>query len=126
MSGLALVATLLVLTGATWWLWNLHGQVGRLDDLLHRCRDSLRQLLPEDDAEAPSPSVVEEPQPPIRVIIQITDAIRLAKRHSAVGGLAGAIAPNVLKKAMHAEVLKQTNKALLEGGYDAEVRVIVL
>ena len=99
MLGLVLIVTVLILSGTAWWLWNLHGQVGRLNDSLHRCQESLRQLRTGEDEEAPSSSPTEEPEPPIRVIIEITDAIRLAEQHSPVGGLAGAIAPNVVKKA---------------------------
>ena len=59
------------------------------------------------------------------MIIEITDAVGLAKSYHWAGG-AGALAPAVLKKAMQSRVLEETNKAMQEGGHEADVKVIVL
>ena len=111
---------MLILLGTAWALWNLYGKVQRLDALIEQWEDTLATLQQVEQGAAAGKAGSG-----LRVIIEITDAVELAKRYHWAGS-AGALAPNVLKKTIQGRVLKETQKAMLEGGHDAEVKVIVL
>ena len=124
MTILAIILLLIV----AWGLWNLHQNLQRLDALVDEWNDTLtvlrstggEQANPAGKAPGVSPESSE-----LRVVIQITDAVGLAKRYHWAGS-AGALAPNVLKKAMQSKVLEQTQASMQEGGHEADVKVIVL
>ena len=118
----------LLLLATVWGLWNLHQNLQRLDALVDEWSETLT-LLRNADGEQTNPSGKAPGVPPesseLRVIIQITDAVGLAKRYHWAGS-AGALAPNVLKKTMQSKVLEQTEASMQEGGHEADVKVIVL
>lgn len=125
---LMVIAVLLLALG--WTVWNLYQQAERLELLMTRNEEITHRLRPEQQAGSgagtPSDAAAPAGGNCLRVIIEITDAVELAKRHSKAGGAAGAVAPNVLKKAMYGRVLEETTKSLEEAGQEAEVKVIVL
>lgn len=120
--------TIALLLIVSWGLWNLRQSVQRLDALTDQWNQTLTQLRNADD-EATNPAGLApglaENASELQVTIQINDAVGLAKRYHWAGS-AGALAPNVLKKAMESRVLEQTEAAMQEGGHEADVKVIVL
>jgi len=122
------ILAIVLLLATAWGLWNLHQNLQRLDALVDEWSETLT-LLRNADGEQTNPSGKAPGVPPesseLRVIIQITDAVGLAKRYHWAGS-AGALAPNVLKKTMQSKVLEQTEASMQEGGHEADVKVIVL
>lgn len=119
-----IVISLIMLAALAWGLWNLHQKVQRLDALIERWDDTLA-TLGEGEVVERAPDSLDAATTDMRVIIEITDAVSLARRYHWAGG-AGALAPNVLKKTMQTRVLEETRKAIQEGGHQADVKVIVL
>lgn len=120
--------TIILLLGIAWTLWNLHQSVHRLDALIEQWEETLAILRSEEISSVSRQSGSENSLPEgsgLRVIIQITDAVGLARRFHWAGG-AGALAPNVLKKIMHDRVLEETRQSMQVEGYPADVKVIVL
>lgn len=115
-----IIVAILILLGNGWALWNLHAKVQRLDALIEQWEHTLATLQQAEQATAPSAPVRN-----MRLIIEIADAVELAKRYHWAGS-AGALAPNVLKNTIQGRVLRETQKAIQEGGHDADVKVIVL
>ena len=123
-----IIAAILLLVGLAWGLWNLYQQVLRLDDVIEQWEDTLATLRSIDDPEtsADGPKLkISEGAAGLRIIVEITDAVGLAKRYHWAGG-AGALAPSVLKKTMQKRVLKEVANNMDEGGHIADVKVIVL
>ena len=120
-----LVITWLLLGAIAWALWNVHREVGRLDELIARWQETLVQVKQLDDPEGLSVADGPNGGQALRVIVEISDAVELASRYHWAGS-AGAMAPAVLKKVMQDKVLEQIQQSMREGGHEAEVRVIVL
>jgi hypothetical protein len=123
-----IILCIALLLGIAWGLWNLYQKVQRLDMLIEAWEETLAILRLEENPPANLPDGPVGLPPSdndLRVTIQITDAVGLAKRYHWAGG-AGALAPNVLKKAMQGRILEETRKAMQEGGHEADLKVIVL
>jgi hypothetical protein len=120
-----LILTWLMLLGVGWVLWNLRQEIGRLDDLIEQWQDTLIRVKQLDEADGILPADASANQQPLRVIVEISDAVELASRYHWAGS-AGAMAPAVLKKVMQDKVLEQIQQNMQEGGHEADVRVIVL
>ena len=120
-----LIVTWLILLGMGWILWNFHQEIGRLDDLVAQWQETLIKVKQLDQADEILPADPSTGQQPLRVIVEISDAVELASRYHWAGG-AGAMAPAVLKKVMQDKVLEQIQQSMQEGGHEADVRVLVL
>ena len=116
---------LVILCATIWGLWNLFEKIKRLDALIEQWEETLATLHGDHEVSAVGAPVSREGASLLRVIIEITDAVGLAKSYHWAGG-AGALAPAVMKKALHGRVLEETQKKMQEGGIDADLKVIVL
>ena len=120
-----LVITWLLLCAIVWALWNVHREVGRLDDLITQWQETLVKVKQLDDPEGLSVIGASSDTQALRVTVEISDAVELASRYHWAGS-AGAMAPAVLKKVMQDKVLEQIQQSMREGGHEADVRVIVV
>ena len=120
-----LIITWLLLCAIGWVLWNVHREVVRLDDLIEQWQETLVKVKQLDGPDGLLVTDGSASTQPLRVIVEISDAVELASRYHWAGG-AGALAPAVLKKVMQDKVLEQIEQSMQEGGHDADVRVIVL
>ena len=114
----------LLLLALAWGLWNLYQKLHRLDALIAQWQETLAAVRGLDEpgaaVAAPGPD-----QNHIRVTVEISNALEVAKRYHWAGG-AGAMAPAVLKKVMQDRIYERIGQSLREGGHDADLRVIVL
>jgi hypothetical protein len=120
-----IILALILLLGTTWGLWNLYQKVKRLDTLIELWEETLTTIQDDHDVSTVGKPAGQEGSSNIRLILEITDAVSLAKKYHWAGGI-GALAPAILKKTLQTKVLERTQAQIEEGGYDVDVKVIVL
>ena len=120
-----IILALILLVGTAWGLWNLYQKVKRLDTLIEQWEETLATLQSDLDVSTVGRPAGQEGSSNIRLILEITDAVSLAKKYHWAGAI-GALAPAILKKTLQAKVYETTQQQIEEGGYEVDLKVIVL